>query len=555
MNEKTYSLRRLFPILFLFIGMAGVVAPYLSQRGFPGDLGDARYNMYVLEHAFLVFSGKLSSFLNIPVFFPWTNIVCLSDTHWGTAPIYALFRWGGGTPESAFGNWFLVGFVLNYLSAYFVNRRFGLEALGASIGAFLFAFSLPVIAQDGHAQLLYRCFIPLSLWVFHRYLKTKDPFFIGVTAVLVAFQFLATFYMGVFLVFLLASYGIVIYFDNIKPQNSFWDQTHYLFFPNPIRGRRLFLTIVLMGFAFCLFLIVAIPYWHTQKLYGIERHYSEIRRMLPRIQSYIIGDRSLLWFSKWEGFSKIVNRNEHQMFIGAGAFSTIVFALLFKPFLMENPLSQRFFRVVGVLCVGTLVLGGVSLYQVLAYVPGVSAVRAVSRIILVLLFPIGFIVGQFADYISRKNLKIISSMTVLWIMIIAITMESILAQKAVSPIADLKSRIVSLERKIPTWDKDSILVVAAEGTQSYLTELDAMLFAQSKGIKTLNGYSGSNPPGWIPMKTCEDVKSVVDAANQFYIKTLHLPFPLQRDKIIYVGFPENENGCKSIIPHGPKEVS
>lgn len=38
--------------------------------------------------------------------------------------------------------------------------------------------------------------------------------------------------------------------------------------------------------------LVAIPYWQTKQLYGIERHYSEIRRMLPRLQSYLAGDRS-----------------------------------------------------------------------------------------------------------------------------------------------------------------------------------------------------------------------------------------------------------------------
>jgi len=42
-----------------------------------------------------------------------------------------------------------------------------------------------------------------------------------------------------------------------------------------------------------------------------------------------------------------------------------------------------------------------------------------------------------------------------------------------------------------------------------------MLFAQSKGIKTLNGYSSANPPGWMPMKTCDDVDNVIASADKF----------------------------------------
>lgn len=525
--------------------MAGVVAPYLSRHSVPGDLGDGRLNCYLLEHAFLVLSGKCASFLSPPFFYPWINMVGLSDTHWGTAPIYALFRWAGLSPERSFGDWFLVGFILNYFSAYFVNRRFGLKPFGASLGAFLFAFSLPVVAQDGHVQLLYRCFIPAAVWFFHRYSKTRDPIFAGITAVLVACQFLATFYMGIFLVFLLGAYGTVIYFEERNPNYSVWNQVRALFFPDAMGKSRFFATFVLIAFAILILLVVAIPYWQTQHLYGIQRHYSEIRRMLPRIQSYIIGDRSLLWFSQWDGFSQLPVRNEHQMFIGLGAFISILFALIYKPFSMENPLSYRFLKVLGILSSVTLVLGGVSLYQVLACLPGLSAIRAVSRIILVLLFPIGFIVGQVADSISQKNFRLISATSLICVLTIVIIMDSVLARKSITPISEYKSRISNLESKIPVWDKDSVIVVASEGEQCYLTELDAMLFSQSKGIKTLNGYSGSFPPGWIPMKTCEDVNHVLKAAESFYLGTLHRSFPIRRDKIIYVGFPEEENECRS----------
>jgi len=163
-----------FPALIFLIGLIGVVFPCIKGATLPGDIGDARLNQYILEHFYHVIIGKEVSFVNAPFFYPWVKTISFSDTHWGTAFIYASLRLAGLTSEKAFAGWFLIGFVLNYWAAYFVNSKLGLRQLGAAVGAFLLAFSLPVIAQYGHPQLIYRMYVPLAFFVLYKYFGSKD---------------------------------------------------------------------------------------------------------------------------------------------------------------------------------------------------------------------------------------------------------------------------------------------------------------------------------------------------------------------------------------------
>ena len=551
MDSENYWRRFLIPVLFLFVGMAGVVAPYLTMRGLPGDLGDARLNIYLLEHAFLVISGKLPTFLTAPFFYPWINTIGLSDTHWGTVPIYALFRWAGGSPESAFAGWFCFGSLANFVATYLVNRKLGLRPVGASLGAFLFAFSLPVIAQDGHVQLTYRLFIPLAFLSFSHYLKEKDPVWFGMATLLISVQFLSTFYMGFFLVFFLAVYGVVCFFESGEKGLSLSCRFRDRFVPASVSWHRIALAVVLVTAALCLMGLVAIPYWQTKQLYGIERHYSEIRRMLPRLQSYLAGDRSLMWFTQWRAFSLLPCRNEHQLFMGIGASVLFLCAITSKSFLEEKPLEKRFVTVLGCFFFWTLVVGGVSLYQGVAWLPGFSAVRAVTRVVLVLLFPAGFIVGRVVDEMKTKSFPLVSSSSVVLFFLVLIVSDSVLAEKAVTSCVEWKNRTSLLESRVGKWNKESVLVVATQ-PHDFSTDLDAMSFSQAKGIKTMNGYSGATPRGWVHFSTCADVGKVLEASRAFYAN-LHRPFPLKPENVICVGFPEEDNGCASVLARGEKK--
>jgi hypothetical protein len=232
-------------------------------------------------------------------------------------------------------------------------------------------------------------------------------------------------------------------------------------------------------------------------------------------------------------------RHEHQMFIGFGSIIVLLYGLIAKDLLNKNRLALSFAISVSILILVTLNIGDFSLYHLLCILPGFSAVRAVSRIILVLLFPIGFIIGYVIDTIALKDFKYISSSAILGI--ICIISDSILANKPTTSAIDWNNRLKLLESRIvKPIEKDSILAVAAQAPR-FSNDIDAMLFAQSKGIKTLNGYSAFWPPGCIHMKTCDDVDQVIAATDKFTMTYFPKGPKLDRSKLISVGF---ERDCQ-----------
>src|SRR5690349_17320021 len=167
------SFNNLLVWIMFFAGLWLVVLRHLGPtlELVPGDLSDARFNNYVLEHFFRWVSGVHQDYWNVTFFYPFPLIMAFSDNLFGAAPIYALLRWIGFDMTSAYQGWYFLGFGCNYAAAVYVLSRLKFRPLAAGMGAFFFTFGLPVLAQEVHAQLLYRFGVPLScyfLWSFYQ---------------------------------------------------------------------------------------------------------------------------------------------------------------------------------------------------------------------------------------------------------------------------------------------------------------------------------------------------------------------------------------------------
>ena len=111
---------------------------------------------------------------------------------------------------ASFQAWFVAGFVLTYAAAFVSFRKLGLRAWGAAAGAFLFTFPLPMAAQWGHAQLVYRLWVPPAVLALDRFL-TRRSLRAGAACVLfLALQLAAGIYVGLFLCLLLAAYAVAL---------------------------------------------------------------------------------------------------------------------------------------------------------------------------------------------------------------------------------------------------------------------------------------------------------------------------------------------------------
>jgi hypothetical protein len=136
----------------------------------------------------------------------------------------------------------------------------------------------------------------------------------------------------------------------------------------------------------------------------------------------------------------------------------------------------------------------------LTIIPGLNAIRAVTRIILIMIFPTSIMVAIACEkLINSQAFSAGPKKTALIIgTAILLCSETLFFQNSKTPIEawSLRNQILGNGLETPL-KKDSILfVVKDEKKPGYeLPEVDAMIFAQDRGIPTINGYSGKFPPG------------------------------------------------------------
>jgi hypothetical protein len=532
-------------IVFFVIGFTGTVIPSVTGGHIPGDIRDGRFNLYLLEHFFRSLCRDEVSFIFAPFYFPFPATIGFSDSHWGTAPVYAFFRFLGIAPMDAFCCWFSVGVLLTYACAYLVLRKLELRELGSGIGAFLFTFCLPVSMQCMHAQLTYRYAVPLGLYCLHRYLATRLPFWGSLMVLCLGLQLLATFYIGIFLGYLLAAW--VLSWVLLKTLHEGLPIGAALRGLLPSVKERKSDQIVACGLLLIAFVLIALallPNLTAARLYHFVRSWSEIQSMLPRPASYFLTDVSRIWSSSSPLFASIPMRWEQNMFLGAVALIAVLFAFAGGVSPRQAPLLFLARTSFLLLLVMTLFVFGNSAYCFVACIPGFNAVRAVSRIILVMAFPVAIMTGLFIERIYQRP-----SATGFWrIAAVALLGFCLFETVDIKPyrdskknwqkrVDDLESRVVaSLGRPVVRNEVIVCLQPAKERMDcpDWVLELDAMLLAQKLCLRTLNGYSGNEPPGWRRICNRDDITGVIASANSFRKKNGLSPVSLDPAMVLAI---------------------
>jgi hypothetical protein len=464
----------------------------------PGDLADARFNSVILEHVFRWTMGYENSLWSPSFFYPFENALAFSDNHFGSSIFYVLLRLAGFRRELAFDGWFLIGNSLNFLATYIALRRLGLSSMGSAAGAFVFSFSLPVLFKEAHAQLVYRFAIPLAYAAFWELLSKRHFSSLWCVALWVTLQFYCSIYLGVFLVYLLAAtFASTVFLGN----NRFFFKGLTTSIYSQKRSVVVYTGAVV---ALCVLAVIWLLHnYHAVSVdYGFKRSLDEIATMLPRLSSYLIADRASL--SSWVGlsFKGIPMRHEHQMFFGFGVWVIGIYGVVLTWW--GNPhkhLGKVVFLSFLILFAVTLNVVGYSLYFLVTYAPGVGSIRAVSRIILVMMLPVGILVAIGAEQLYRRADQASPiGKAILGITLMALLGTEVVAYKTYNtPIEQWISRENALRSKLPTpLPADPILYVTKGAKPFSLPELDGMILAQNLGIPTLNGYSGNTPPGYLP---------------------------------------------------------
>lgn len=481
----------------------------------PGDEIDGRLNNYLLEHGHRYLTGDDPSFWNLPTFYPTPRVTAYSDNHIGTLPIYSCFRTAGYDRETSYQLWWLAILAGNSVLGYAALRGFGLTPLGATLGAAVFAFGMPIQTQIGHLQVFPRFGVPLAFYWCYRFVVTgRTRYYLG-TGLAVVWQLFATIYVGYFLVLALVGFFAAGAVLNRRE-----------FVANVLRAgwKTWAVRVAILGLCLAPVYRLSQPYREVARVDMYELAIKDVRAHLPKASVWVAPARnSTVWGDQADRFPN----TQAYHFPGALAVLGLVAAL----WPARRPVAAAL-RTVGlaasVSAVATVLLvlnvGPESPYFSLAELPGVAAVRAVERIVVVTLFPLGVAAGVL---VSRLELGV-RPRALGWALAVPLVGFGLVEQHMEPNVqytmnkAAVQDRVARLAERIRAVDPEvrcAVLLVPYDWRNPFpfvVAQLDVMMATQSLGAATPNGYSGYLPPRWIAFQTEEEVGQWIVEADALY---------------------------------------
>lgn len=464
----------------------------------PGNLGDARFNMYVLEHGYRWLRGLDNSFWSAPFYYPAPNVITYSDNHLGSLLFYSAFRVLGASRESAFQLWALTLFALNYFIAWLVLRMERFHPVGAIAAAYLFTFPFIMGFQNGHIQLAPRFMVPAAFSMASRFLEAGSGKYLRWLLAACAYQIYLGIYTGYFLVVSIGLFCLLLFL--LRKQ---WNAVGAFFKSTERRvivRRCCDYAVSCIGFVVVL-LPLAIPYYRTQRAMG-GRSWEEIVTMLPRWQSYLRAPTSYLWGRILHFGDRLPAVQEHALFLGALPYlAVVIFVYLCWKKRISPAQASVGFAMVGVVLLFagvTFYWSGFSLYRfVWAHLPGAGGIRAVTRSMLVVIYPLAFIFAMLIT-ILFKSIGTDWRSGFLGFGVLALTVvdqgvkvESVSKNECERRLANLEATIV--QTKGNNVDRTVLWVNQRSEPNFIIQQLDAMLAGQDLNLKVVNGYSGLVP--------------------------------------------------------------
>jgi hypothetical protein len=483
---SSYSPFLLFIIGFILIPVWQLKWLYLM----PGDIGDARLNNYFLENIYQFVLGKSDSLWNLSFFWPFPYVLGFSDNLFGASPVYILARLFSAETDTSFQIWFYFGYVVNYFAAYYSLRKLGFGGVASSIGALIFTFSLPTTVHAGHAQLHYRFGVPLAAVFMFEFFERKDVRSILISGAWCVWQFYCSIYMGFFTLLMLSAmiFSWVVGWRIYRPSALISIGKNWLKMDGRSRLNAAFGFFLLL----CLMALLFYPYVQAKLTYDFTRSWGEISSTLPRPQSYILSDRSMLWkpSDKNSLFDGIPMRWEHQMFVGVVPLLLAVFGVVFG----RGKKILIFSATLILLVFSTMFLKGFSFWYLVHNLPLISAIRVLTRLDQVFLFPLAVLSAAAVDFALKNNQRRGRVWQV--VAILFFLLEASATNMYTSVKEDWRQRLHVVERILPVGiSKESVLFFAQRKGPYYADELDNMWVSLNHGVKTMNGYSGNTPPG------------------------------------------------------------
>jgi hypothetical protein len=263
----------------------------------------------------------------------------------------------------------------------------------------------------------------------------------------------------------------------------------------------------------------------------------DVLTKLPVLKSYLLADNSQLWSGASSLITNISPRWEHQLFPGLAVVALVLAGIAWRYQTHHRRLAWMHFTAAFVLIILTLEVRGFSLYILVYLSPGMDSLRAVTRIMLVVMWPLALFIAWVVDgMLLRLSEQQRWMQAAAYLVVGLLVVESIFYNHATYVKADAQARLDALAQQISAVVPVNPILYVAENPQdpSYATEIDAMLLSQQLGWPTLNGYSGNSPPDYMPPSSCkqlpEQIKNYMAFAGitseSFYLEMMKRVVPL-----------------------------
>ncbi len=492
----------LVPILSCIIGLHFTVIGVMGYNlaNIPGDLGDARFNMYILEHGYQYITIQVKELWDVQFMYPAHNILAYSDNLLGSMPLYALFRLLHIDRETSFQLWIIVVSILNFISAFYVFGKLTNQSILATAGAYIFAFSLFLFCQFNHPQVFPRFISPLVIYWVLRYSDGFNLKYALYPMLGLVYQFYCGMYLGFLLTFISAVLFLVLLAVNFRKAISEG------FFKLPY----LLKLISIVALSVLIIAPLAIPYYKLSQILG-PRDYAGIFPTLPFLQSYFFSTNISV---TWGFLSKhLIIDNipwwDHPLFIGLIPWAAFVGTILFiitrffksdKTSFQVTP-SQYLVPIIVtiILCIVlTLRIGHFTLYKWVYQIPGFSSLGTLLRIMNVLLFLFCLLVCLLANEVVKKNKTLIFSL-----LLIGVFTDNFSRPKEYIHFGKVASQnrlknIVTQLNQVDWRTKKAFAYMPPhkENEAESAIQIDGMLASQLVHKPCVNGYSSTSPQNY-----------------------------------------------------------
>lgn len=506
MHSFCRSLKIISFVVLLVLGVLMLHGKMLENHGdwIHGDLGDGRLNALFLEHNFqFLTSGWPNTFWDTPwMFHPMPNGLAMSDVMTGNLPTYTLARSFVTDPMTAYQIWFVITSILNCVSFFWLTRVLKLPSLPGMMGAFLFAFSLPRAGFLYHAQLLPQFPTALCLAFLALYFRRDQDIrrrasYLFAAAISFAWQFWCGFYFGWFLAF----GGLVAAIWCFSRQHTrAWLFSH------------LKQDWILWGVVGILTAGLIAPLgWHYLQMQTFLGSFSftDVRGYLPRINHiFLAPSGSLLYGAFYDSIASTHSTPyEKMMFAGFVALLTPALILYIEKKQRDGVSKSTRLHPELVLFLGAFffIVLGLSLNygggirpwnQVYMLVPGAGGIRAVGRIIFLLLLPMSLTLVCLLTYLSRSSKqKLILSILLSGIIFVEnISVPKPIFSKNIHQ-QRVKEVISQLDEKQSTSGNCAFFYYENYSTQEngHEDRIDGMWASLLTHKPLINGYSSTTP--------------------------------------------------------------